>query len=325
MARIRGRDEGGARVIDWVLEELRLELGRAGVSGRSAGRPLAEARDHLLEAVQADGEEAAAGAFGPPTLVARRIAAEIASRRTCGAAFSSFAALAAAAVVYLLVTGLAGLAGSTPDVASGRTAVLGIAATVGCALLPQIAFVAGCLAVGQAWRLRRRTAVAAELELLRRRSAVALCAGAVSMLALVLYAIEFGRELAGWWMPAAVALCAASAVPLALAAVRLRGSAKVAGLAGGPAGDVFDDLCTLLDRVPALQAERLRAHPALFVTGMTALICASAVAVRWQAEGDPGSGLVAGAFETVAFLACYFALRRPLGLGGLRAKAGSPA
>ena len=41
---------------------------------------------------------------------------------------------------------------------------------------------------------------------------------------------------------------------------------------------------------------------------------------RWHAEGDPGSGVAAGIVETVAFLACYFALRSRLALGGSRAE-----
>jgi hypothetical protein len=34
----------------------------------------------------------------------------------------------------------------------------------------------------------------------------------------------------------------------------------------------------------------------------------------WYAEGDPGSGLVRGAFEAVALLACFAVLGRTLGL-----------
>jgi hypothetical protein len=310
-------------VIVRVLDELRRELASAGVTERAAARPLAEARDHLLDAARADGEEIAVTAFGSPQTVARRLADEIASRRTCGAALASFAALAVAGAAYLLIMVLGGVAGATPDVTSGRTAAVGVAAAAGMILLPQVAFVAGCLAAVQAWRIRRRPVVAAELALLRRRSALALVAGAASLATLALYAFELGYQLAGWWMPMAIVLCAATLLPLAVAAARLRGSAQVIVVAGGPAGDVFDDLSALCGRVRALRAERLRAHPATFVIGAAGLVYVATVVARWRAEGDPGSGLAAGALETVAFLVCYFALRRPLALGGLRPKAGS--
>jgi hypothetical protein len=307
-------------VIERVLDELRCELAQVGVTGTAAFRPVAEAREHLLEGARDGDEEAAVAAFGSPQMVAGRLAAEIASQRTCGAAFASFAALALTAGAYLLIIGLGGAAGAAPDVTSGRTAVLGIAAAAGMILLPQVAFVAGCLAALQAWRIRRRPTVAAELALLRRRSAVALTAGAASAAALALYAFELGSHLAGWWMPLAIALCAAAVVALTTAAVRLRGSAQIVAPAQGPAGDVFDDLSALLDRVAFVRPERLRARAAAVVAGAAVLICFATVAARWRAEGDPGSGLAAGALETIAFVACYFALRRPLALGELRVK-----
>jgi hypothetical protein len=301
-------------VIDCMLAELRRELALAGVEGGAAKRPLAEARDHLAEAAQALGETAAITCFGSPRAVARRIAVEIAPRRTCAAALASFAALAASGIVYLVVLGLGTGAGSSPDVASGRTAAVGVFAALVVLVAPQVAFVAGCLAVMRAWRLHTLPGTAPELALLRRRSVVALAAGAVAMIGLALYAYELGWQLAAWWTPLAVTLCGGALVPMGLAWSLVARSSRPVAAVGAPAGDLFDDLAPVLDRLPWLGASALRTHATVFVLAATAVVCAAAVAVRWHAEGDPGSGLVAGVFESVAFLGAYLCLRGPLGL-----------
>jgi hypothetical protein len=69
-----------------------------------------------------------------------------------------------------------------------------------------------------------------------------------------------------------------------------------------------------LFRVGVVRRLDLPGHPWGF-----ALLCAGVVGLGGSllgvyAEGDPGSGLVRGAFEAVALLICFAALGRSLGL-----------
>jgi hypothetical protein len=301
-------------VIEPALLELERHLEEHGVHGRPARRFLAEAREHLRDAALAEDEASAVRRFGNLDLVARQVAAEVATTRVRGATFASFAALGATGFAYVGVFALVPAAGGWPDLFAGKVAALGPLSALAAALLPQIAFVSGCLALLAAVRLRRvEAAPGAELSLVRRRNAVALAAGAGTLLALAVSALNAQGLLAAWWIVLTVALSCALSIPVALAGVALVRSAAPEAAPGGRANDVFDDLAPVFGLPPVRRLE-LPDHPWRF-----AILCASAVFVLglaggWYAEGDPGSGLVRGGFEAIALLASFAVLGRTLGL-----------
>ena len=301
-------------MIDRALEELERRLDEYGVRGRPTRRLLSEAREHLRDAARTGGEADAVSRFGDLDLVARQVAAEVATTKVRTATLGSFAALGAAAAAYVTVFALVPLAGGWPDIFAGKVEIVGPLSAVASVLLPQIAFVSGCLALVAALRLRRvEWASDAELRLLRRRNAVAIACGAGTLVAMSVSAVNAEGLLAGWWIGLTLALSVAATIPLALAGVSLARSTAPRAASGGRATDVFDDLGPVFGWEPLRRLE-LPKHPWRF-----ALYCATAVFVLgvaggWYAEGDPGSGVVRGAFEAVALLACFAALGRTLRL-----------
>ena len=159
---------------DDFLRGLASSLDAVGVRGSAARRVLLEARDHLKEAAR-DGEEDPARQFGDPQQVARLVAAELATGGTRRATFTSFGALALTGLGYVAVFALVPAAGGWTDLFGGRVAGAAPVLALGVALLPQIAFVAGTLALLRAFRMDRTPeAGAAELRLLRHQNWVAL-------------------------------------------------------------------------------------------------------------------------------------------------------
>jgi hypothetical protein len=296
------------RFVDEVGERLR----SLGVRGADAERVLAEVRDHLQEA-QERGEEATRR-FGEAARFARLVAHELATTRTRRATFVAFAALALAGACYALLLALVDAAGGWQDVSGHRLYPFGPLLAIALVLLPQIAFVSGCLALLRAWRLGgTRTAGAADLALVRRRTNVALAATAGALLALGLLALDSAGTLAAWWTWSAAATCAFLLAPLAGASYVVSDSACPAAAPGGPAGDVFDDLGPVL-RIGPLRRLRLEAHPWRFAVISAVAVGLLGVAGGWYAEGDPGSGIVRGAFEAIALVICFAALGKALGL-----------
>jgi hypothetical protein len=284
-------------VIAAYLDELRHELRRVGVDGRAAGRLLSEAREHLRDL------EGDAARFGAPEDIARAAAAELAVARTRFAAYVGFAVLVVVGIAYLAFVALAG-GNAPPDFTGGESAALGVLATVGLVLFPQVAFVTGCLTLVRDVRLRRVGVVgSAELGLLRRRTAVAVISGMLTIASAALWAFEFRDDVKAW--PVLLG-CALLALPLAASLVGVRRSARPSAAPGDASGDVFDDL-PLLARLGLDRGGRLAGATAAFVgaVGFTG---------GWVAEGDPGSGLVRGGFEAVALLGCYVVLAGPLAL-----------
>jgi hypothetical protein len=151
-----------------------------------------------------------------------------------------------------------------------------------------------------------------ELRVMRSRAAVAVCAGWLTIASVALYAVEFrsAAPLEHWVAPTILGVCAALAVPLAagtVALVRARGPQAVPG----PAGDVFDDFAPVFRLGPL---RRLPLHPWRFALLFAGGVALAGFALGWTAEGDPGSGIVRGAFEGLAVLVCFAALGRPLAL-----------
>jgi hypothetical protein len=280
-------------VIERYLADLARELRSRGVRGRPAARVLSEARDHLLELEQRHG---AIDRFGPSERIAREIAAQLATTRTFRATYAAFAALALTAVAYLVFFASVNQGSDSPDLFSAQHEAVGLAATVGLVLFPQIAFVAGCLALLRALRLRGVSTLSSEeLHVIRQRAAVALAAGGLTVMAMGVWTVEY-RAAAWLLMPALLA-----AVPLGVGAVALTGAWRPQAVAGGPAGDVFTDIGFRLDPWP-------------FAALFAAVVGALAFGAGWVAEGDPGSGLVRGGFEGIAVLACFIVLGRRLAL-----------
>jgi hypothetical protein len=272
-------------MIDGYLRDLRRDLAERGVRGRAADRILTEARDHLLESGDVE-------RFGSSDRIAREIAAQLATTRTIRSTYGAFVALAFTGLTYLAFLALAG----QPDLFSARHEAVGLIATLGLVVVPQVAFVSGCLALLRVLRSRGAATLSAEeLGVIRSRAAVALVAGALTALSMALWVVEYrepGRLL----------------VLPALAAAALAAGARSVTLAGqpqaqseGPAADVFDDL-------------GFRVDPWAFALLSAGLIGVLGFAGGWVAEGDPGSGIVRGGFEAVAVLTCFAVLGRRLAL-----------
>lgn len=277
------------------FDELRRALRLCGVTGSAARRVELELADHL--ASDPDAEER----LGDPVELARAIAAEVATKQTRVAAFGAFGSLTLTAAACLIATGLVTAAGGWPDLFAGG--IVGVVAALLLAVAPQVALVAGGLALLRARGLRGAPAPAAELALVRRRATIALAAGGTTALALATSALTSRSELAGWWVGLTLALAAGSTLALGTAAALVRRSARALTTVPGPPGDVFDDLPFSLHG----RHRELLAGTALVV------VLASSI-TGWVAEGDPGSGLVRGGIEGVAIVVCWLALGRALGL-----------
>jgi hypothetical protein len=286
------------------LRELESELAAAGVRGRVARRVLEEARDHLAEL---DTETR----FGEPRRIALEVAAVVATSQTRRAAFATFAALAATGVGYLVAFGLVAHHG-WPDVFAGQVVGLGIAAALGIMFLPQLTFVAGCLMLVRVFRLARPAPVD-ELRLVRRRAAIALAGALATLAAWALFALEFRGEIAaGSVAPTIVVLSAALVLPLLATSAAVRAAARPRAAAGGPAGDVFDDLEPFVARTP-LARVNLRAHPWRFAVGF-ALAVGIAATVIGSGEDGLAGGLARGVPEALAVLVFFALFGRILGL-----------
>lgn len=269
------------------LDELARELAAVGIGSARRRRILDEVADHLRES----GDEAA---FGAPSLVARRFADELATVNVRRSAFAVFAALAPAGIVFAALFASLGRGG---DITSARTLPVGVAAAALMLLAPQVALASGVLAILRAWRLRASDAApAAELTVVRRRAAVALASGAVTLAAAGVYGYEYSSALThAWLLTAAVALPAA-ALPVVLVAPGLARGARLRPSTPGDGGDLTTDL-----------GPRATPWRTCF-----ALVAAAAVAALAGAGLDEGLRNAVG--EAAAILVSFALLGRFLGL-----------
>lgn len=267
-----------------MIEELARELSAVGIRGSRRDRILAEFADHLRCDPEAN--------LGDPRALAALFADDLASESARHTAFATFAALAAVAVAV----GVSQLTlPRVPDITGGRSVVLVVLGTLGMIVGAQVAFAAGCLAAIRALRFGGMRDVA----LVRRRIAVALGAGALTAAGSALYAVNFWGDVPRWWALLTVGGAGAAVVPLAAAAFALgRAGSLVVSPKETPRG-LSADLGPL-------------AHPVL-VGGAAVCAMLAATAVL---EGSIVEGLLRGAFEATAFVACFVALRRPLALTG---------
>lgn len=277
-----------------------------------ARRVVAEARDHLQEATSEVGEDEAIRGFGPPRELAALVSAEVATTATRVAALAMFAVLGVAGLVYAALFLTLPLAGS-PDVFGGSVPGLGILVFVGIVIAPQVAFVSGCLALIRVVRVRRRGALGAdELRQQRWRTAVALGAGYVTFVAFGLAALDFHRDLARWWVVAALAASASFMLLIGLVTATAIRSTRVRARCTAPADDVFDDLAPVLG-LPGLRRLELPAHPWRFAL-LTAAAAAAPVVLGGAVDGDPFDGLLRAVSEIAAVLSCFAVFGRTLGL-----------
>ena len=273
------------------LDELSRELAAHGIRGKTRSRILAEVDDHLHE------DAGAQERFGSPCVVANAFAAELGAQGSRRAAVSAFAALAFAGAVYAVSFVSLAFAGAPTETLAPALGALALAVTI---LAPQVAFVAGGLALLRALRLRGRVLPTQELAILKRRTGVALAFGLATMGALALYAHEFHSALAGWWVTLTYASTLTASSLLVAAAVPMIRAARLRPQIAGVAGDVFDDL-------------GFRLEPWRFAC-LVALGVGLAVWLAGIAQGDPVDGLLRGVFEGLACLGGFAVLGGYLGL-----------
>ena len=274
------------------IEELSRELSRRGIGGTTRRRILDEVDDHLRS--EPDAQER----FGAPAAIANEFAAELGSHASRRAAFVAFAALGVAGAVYAAAFVSQAFANPPSETLAPALGAVALASLV---VAPQVAFVAGALALVRALRRRGRAMPTAELTVLRRRTLVALAAGVATMVALALYAYEFAPSLAGWWTTATYASATAAGLLLVTASVPAARAARFRPELAGSAGDVFDDLgVTSGDPWRLACAVALAVGAAVWLTGIV--------------QGDALDGLVRGILEAAACLAGFGALGRYLGL-----------
>jgi hypothetical protein len=281
------------------LRELDSELGAVGIRGSRRRRILAEVEDHLHES----GGDVAA--FGQPQAIARRFADELA---TSGARRNAVAAFLALAPIGLAYGGLFLSMRPGPDITSAQIVPLGIGAALVMLLAPQVALASGVLAVLRAWRLRTdAVAPAAEIRVLRRRVAVALAAAGITLAAIAVYAIEYRAGIPGWWQAAALATSAGGLLALAAVGRSVADTALLRPQAAGAAGDVFDDVAPLVDRLPL----ELRGRPWRFC-----VLFASGIALLALVGGGVDEGPRNAIGEFVAICGGFAVFGRFLGLRG---------
>ena len=268
------------------LAELSDELGAVGIRGSRRRRIIAEVADHLASGGEVE-------TFGTPRLIAQRFADELATAGTRRLAWLSFFALAPVGIGFGL---LFVLMRPGPDITSASTLPVGLTAAFGMVLAPQIALASGLLALALGWRIRAETvAPAAALRVLRRRVAVALACGALTLTAVATYGFEYSAQLPGWWPIAAYAIAGTLLLPLGAAGVALSRTARLRPQAGDMVADAVDEIS--------------RGHPWRFC-----LFFATAVGLVALVGGSLDEGPRNAVAEIVLICSSFAVLGRFLGL-----------
>ncbi|MFZ1993808.1 MAG: hypothetical protein WAU75_06845, partial [Solirubrobacteraceae bacterium] len=174
----------------------------------------------------------------------------------------------------------------------------------------QVSFVAGMLAVLR-WVRRRGSGVlpAAEATVMVRRAAVGAVAGIVTMVSLGAIAIADHRFLNESWATFAVVVAAVGTAGLLAALPSIWEAARVRPVAGGDAGDIFDDLGDFVMLVPP----PLRGRPWRFASVVAVALAVGATLVAVPAQ-DAFDGAVRGVLDAALCLAGFATLGLYLGL-----------
>jgi hypothetical protein len=284
------------------LTDLGDELTTRGITGRERHQIVVELRDHI------DCEPGCEERLGDPRELAAGFADELAGDRARRSAFSVFGALTVAAVALTVSQLAIGHAAGYPGFANGLSVWLFVPAALGMFIAPQVALVAGTLAVLRAARRRRaRTVPAAEIALIRRRAWVGAGAGFATVIGLELYVLDFSSALPGWWLGLVSGLAAVAGVALLAASRQLvHAGAIVSGIPGGQ-GDVFDDL-------PAIRWPWLRRHPWRLGIIASLIVAVVMTLVGWHAEHSLIEGIERGVLEGLAAAAGFAVLGRAIGV-----------
>jgi hypothetical protein len=279
------------------------------VPRRERARIVLELEDHI--ACEPGCEER----LGDPRELAAGFAEELATSRARRAAFRAFAALALTAAALLLSQLTIGQTSGYPGFTNGLSLLLFVPAVLGLLVAPQIALVTGALAALRAVRRRRAHALpAAEIDLIGRRTRLALLAGLGTVAGLELYALDFALVLPGWYLAMVGGSAAIAGAALVAALGCLRGAAAILSRRPGPAGDVYDDL-------PVPGREWLRRHPKRLGVVGSVLLAIVATFAQAHAERSLSEGLQRGIFEGLIALAGYGLLGGAIGLFAWRTDA----
>ena len=285
------------------LEELHVELGRAGIRGRTRRRIELELGDHL--ACDPHSEER----LGSPAEVAERFAAELRVARTRRSAWAGFGALAFAALGLAATTAAYHRAGGWPDVGGVRGLLVALTGLV-VLFAPQVAFVAGTLGVLRVLALRRGEVAPAEVALVQRRMSVALVAGALTVTGMAAHVVLLWSLMPGSWDAVALASVVLPGAALTVAALALREARRLTPGAPGAAGGLVADVPAPLR--PAL--EPVVAHPRRLLLLVGLPVCAFVLVATGHAEGSLLEGAERAVAEGLVFVGCFAALGRRLGI-----------
>jgi hypothetical protein len=280
-------------------EELADELHRRGVPARRRETIVLEIEDHIAC------EPASVSRLGDPRDLAAEFADELGAQAARGAVQWVFAALALTAGALAVSQLAIGTGGGYPGFDNGYSLALAIPAILGMFVAPQVALVAGSLALLRVIRRRRAPILPrAEIDLLRRRAWVGLGAGLACAIGLELYVIDFLGATHTTWLPLVGGVAGVAILSLCAAGARLRATGRLVVATDGPAGDIFDDL-------PPLRPLRERPWQlCAIVAGGVGLLMTVA---EWHAESSLSEGLQRGAFEGVAAAVGFVALGRTIG------------
>ena len=275
------------------------ELSAVGIGGRLRARILAEYADHLACDPEAQ--------LGEPRALARQFADELGSTRARRAAVIGFGALALAGILF-------GMALVTSDAAFGAAPkggpVSGRIATALAIVFSQVSFVAGMLA-GLRWFQRRGSGVlpAAEAAVIVRRAAVGVLAGIVTMVSLGTLAIAYHRFLSDAWVTFTIVVAAVGTAGLLASLPSIWEATRLRPVAGGDAGDIFDDLGEFVILVPP----PLRGRPWRFAVVVSVAVALAITLVAVPAQ-DAFDGAARGIIDALLCMVGFATLGRYLGL-----------
>jgi hypothetical protein len=287
--------------MSWV-ERLSIELIARGVPRRERAQIVLELEDHIAC------EQGCEERLGDPRELATGFAEQLATSRARVTAFRAFWALALAAVALALSQLAIGHAGGYRGFTSGLSLILFVPALLGLFVAPQVALVAGSLAALRAVRRRHaRSLPAAEVELIERRTRVALLAGLGTVAGLGCYALDFVLVLPGWYLVLIGGSAAVAGAALLSAMGGVRAAEAIVSQNPGPPGDVYDDL-------PVPGRRWLRRHP--WWLGVIGSVGLAMIATFGQAHAERSlsEGLQRGTLEGLIALIGYALLGSAIGL-----------
>jgi hypothetical protein len=257
------------------MNDLPAELARVGIGTRLARRIVLELDDHRRCDPAAD--------LGTPREIAERFAAELRIPRTRRSTYAGFSALALAAVAIFASASGGGLA------ISGARGWVESFGGLGVVFAGQVAFVAGVLAL---WRALKHPRTPAELRLVQRRTGVALAAGGFALTAHAVQTVAVQPYMSTLWLALAIPATVLPALALGVAAQGLRGAIVL---------------------TPAVEPVR-RPFPWRLVIVIGAATVAVMVIGSAFAEHSWVEGLSRGVLESIAFVICFAAFGRRLGI-----------